>query len=65
MKPSEIESMSVSEKLQAIETLWDALDEDEIESPAWHSEALAERKRLIASGNAKFISLEALKRHPH
>ena len=65
MKPSEIERMSIGEKLQTLEALWDALDNEEIPLPDWHAEVLEERKRLMSSGQAKFISLEALKRHPH
>jgi hypothetical protein len=55
--------MSVIERLQAMETLWDSLvdEESEIESPKWHQEILEERKRKIDTGNAEFLSLEELK----
>ena len=61
MKQSEIESMSVAEKLQTIEALWDTLDDESLESPDWHLDVLNERKKSIESGEAKFISLETLK----
>lgn len=61
MKRSEITSMSVAEKLQAIEALWDALEDDDIESPKWHNDMLDERIHLLESCQAEFVSLEELK----
>jgi len=63
METIEIKKMSVIERLQAMETLWDSLvdEEPEIESPQWHREILEERKRKIENGKAEFISLEELK----
>jgi len=59
----EIRKMSMIERLQAMEALWDSLmDEDsEIESPHWHRDILEERKRKIENGKAEFVSLEELK----
>jgi Putative addiction module component len=47
-----LNEMSVEEKLQTMETLWQSLSADPaaVESPAWHEEELAERERRIASG---------------
>ena len=55
--------MSRAERLAAMEALWDSLVEEEceIESPMWHGDILAERKRQIESGKAEFISLEKLR----
>ncbi|MDY6857542.1 MAG: addiction module protein [Thermodesulfobacteriota bacterium] len=55
--------MSIVERLQAMEALWDSLlyEESEIESPEWHRDILEERKRKIENGKAQFISLEKLK----
>ena len=63
MNTIEIKKMSVIERLQAMETLWDSLvdEESEIESPQWHREILEERKRKIENGKAEFMSLEELK----
>ena len=63
MDAIEIKKMSLIERLQAMETLWDSLiDEDsEIESPQWHREILEERKRKIKTGKAEFLSLDELK----
>lgn len=58
-----LDEMSIEEKLQTMEALWEDLSVDptKIESPAWHEEELRERERKIASGEAKFIDWEAAK----
>ena len=63
MNTIEIKKMSMVERLQAMEALWDSLlyEESEIESPEWHRDILEERKRKIENGKAQFISLEKLK----
>ena len=52
--------MTVAEKLQLMEVLWDDLSRspEDVPSPAWHGEVLAERQRLIDEGKAKFLSLD-------
>jgi len=63
MNSIEIKKMSVIERLQAMEAIWDSLlhEESEIESPEWHKNILEERKTKIEDGKAEFISLKALK----
>ena len=63
MSTLEIKKMSKIERLQAMESLWDSLmdEESEIESPEWHRGILGERKRKIETGEAEFISLEKLR----
>lgn len=63
MNALEIKKMSRIERLQAMEALWDALidEEIEIESPEWHGDILEQRKRKIEKGNAGFLSLEELR----
>jgi len=63
MKTLEIKKMSRIERLQAMESLWDSLmdEESEMESPEWHRDILEERKRKIETGGAEFISLEKLR----
>ena len=58
-----LEKMSVEEKLQTMEALWQSLSADPaaIESPAWHEEELAERERKVASGETKFVDWEKAK----
>ncbi|MBI3345337.1 MAG: addiction module protein [Gammaproteobacteria bacterium] len=55
--------MSLAEKLQAMEALWDDLSRnpDTLESPAWHEEVLRERQQRIASGEAVFLDWEHAK----
>ncbi len=60
-----LDQMTVEEKLQLMEILWDDLSRhpENIPSPAWHGEVLAERERKIAEGKAKFLSLDEVRRH--
>jgi hypothetical protein len=59
----EIEKMTVEEKLRAMEALWAALsrNEQDIQSPAWHGQILAERESRVKSGQEKFMDWEAAK----
>ncbi len=63
MNVAEISKMSVTERLQAMEALWDSLthEENEVNSPNWHSEVLSEREEKIKNGEANFTSLEKLR----
>ena len=63
MTTADISKMSVIERLQTMEALWDSLTHEstEIKSPAWHSDVLSERKEKIKNGSATFISLDELK----
>jgi len=63
MNIAEISKMSVLERLQTMEALWDSLSHEpsEMKSPKWHEDILSDRKEKIANGNANFISLEELK----
>lgn len=58
----DIQQMSTSEKLRLMEALWSDLSKEEIPSPSWHEEVLAERDRLISSGEEKFVDWETAKR---
>jgi hypothetical protein len=46
-----------------MEAIWDSLlyDDAEMPSPEWHRNVLAERKRTIDEGTAKFLSIEEVK----
>jgi len=63
MKTLDIERMDQVERLRTMEQLWDAIchDENEPESPEWHKDILDERRKMIENGQARFISLDALK----
>lgn len=64
MSVTEIQKMSSVERLSAMEALWDAMchEEKEPTSPDWHGELLETRRAKIASGEAKFVSLEEAKK---
>ena len=64
MKTLNIDSMDQVERLRAMEQLWDAIchDESEPESPEWHKDILDERRKMIENGQARFISLDTLKK---
>ena len=62
MTTYDIEKMSVSERIQAMETLWESLrgSHEEIESPRWHFDILDRRKQKMANNETEFISLDEL-----
>lgn len=49
--------------MELMNAIWDSLDakDQEIESPAWHADVLAERAAEIDSGEAKFLTIDELK----
>jgi hypothetical protein len=59
-----LEKMSVEEKLQAMESLWDDLCSKAggMASPAWHENVLAEREAMQKRGDDQFDDWEAAKR---
>jgi hypothetical protein len=63
MNTIEIEGMSIAERIQAMEAIWASLlkSDSEMESPDWHQDVLAERRRQIDAGSAEFISLAELR----
>jgi hypothetical protein len=58
-----LHEMSLEEKLQAMEALWEDLsrEPDRIESPSWHQDLLKETERRVESGQAKFSDWEKAK----
>ena len=58
-----LNEMSLEEKLQAMEALWDDLsrEPDRIESPNWHEDVLKETERRVESGEATFSDWEKAK----
>jgi hypothetical protein len=59
-----LNEMTVAEKLQAMEVLWDDLRRhaETVPSPAWHHEVLADRERQLEEGQVSFLSLEEFRR---
>ena len=62
IESSQIDRMSVTERLQVMDQLWDSLNRcgDEIPSPDWHQDVLADRKTRAQRGEAKFLTLAEL-----
>lgn len=58
-----LQEMTVAEKLEAMESLWEDLTRDaaELAVPEWHLQILEERERLIAAGEATFTDWEEAK----
>ena len=58
-----LDKMSVEEKIQTMESLWDSLlhENSEIASPDWHREVLAEREAAIEQGKTQFEDWETAK----
>ena len=65
MKDNELKHMSVNDRLQAMETLWSTFvyENTPIDSPHWHGNVLDSRKEKIENDDAKFISLESLRKY--
>jgi putative addiction module component (TIGR02574 family) len=59
-----LDQMTVEEKLQLMEILWDDLSRKakDLPSPAWHGEVLAARQREIDEGRAKFRPLDEFRK---
>ena len=55
--------MSLPEKLELFETLWDDLSRQpqQLQSPAWHKDVLEERRRRVQSGEETFSDWEDAK----
>jgi putative addiction module component (TIGR02574 family) len=63
MNSTEITQMSKVERLQTMEAIWDSLinDNSGIESPEWHQDILATRKKKIDEGAAEFRPIAELR----
>jgi putative addiction module component (TIGR02574 family) len=60
----EIERMSLADRLQAMELLWDSMvaHPDKLESPAWHKKILEKRLAKVEAGKGEFLTLVQLKK---
>ena len=58
----DLKQMSRLEKVRLMEEIWQDLsaDEQEVESPSWHGEIIAERIAKVEEGKATFLTLEEL-----
>lgn len=59
-----LKTMSVEEKIQTMEMLWDDLCRlpDGVKSPDWHQDMLADREVVIERGGEAFEDWEAAKK---
>ncbi len=58
-----LDTMSVEEKLQTMESIWDDLckKENSISSPPWHENILNEREEDLKRGEDQFVDWETAK----
>jgi hypothetical protein len=58
----DLKQMSRPAKVRLMEQIWRDLsaDEQEVESPSWHGEIIAERTAKVEEGKATFMILEEL-----
>jgi hypothetical protein len=59
-----LDQMTTSEKLRAIEAIWDDLQRtpEALPSPPWHATVLENRERRIQEGGARFTPWNEAKR---
>jgi len=64
LAPIHIEQMTLAEKLQTMEALWDDLCRREADMPVppWQKSILDERERLVKQGKARFSSWETARK---
>ena len=64
MIQDEIDQMSTDERIRTMEYLWKSMlrEPGQLPSPDWHEDILKARQERIASGKARFLSLEELKK---
>jgi hypothetical protein len=55
-----LDSMTLADKLEAMETLWADISRipTEVPSPAWHREVLEERRLMVEQGKVQFLDWE-------
>lgn len=60
----ELDRMTVAEKLQAMEALWESLrqNEDDIPMPQWHKDLLDQRAKELKEGKAEVMDWETAKK---
>ena len=54
--------MSSTERIEAMELLWDSFSKEGIDypSPVWHAEVLSERSQIIDSDQATWLTVDEL-----
>ncbi|HRQ90921.1 MAG TPA: addiction module protein [Bacteroidia bacterium] len=64
---SDIEQMSIEERLQAIELLWESIPQKDeaLDSPPWHGDVLKARFAKAEAGQGEFLTIPELRRRLH
>ena len=59
-----LDQMTISEKLQAIEEIWEDLcrSAKDVPSPSWHADVLRAREDRVKEGTAKYVEWGAAKK---
>ncbi len=62
-----LSKMTITEKLVAINQIWDDLlrNPDEVPSPEWHKEVLSARAERVKTGQSHFKDLQTVKSELH
>ena len=52
-----VDEMTLQEKLDALEAIWESLSADpsNVPSPSWHAEVLAEREESMRQGKVRIL----------
>ncbi len=64
LEAAEIERMSLTQKLQTMELIWQSLaaNEERVESPRWHKTVFEDRLAKVEAGKGEFLTIEQLKK---
>ena len=59
-----LDKMTVSEKIEAIEAIWENLSRSakDVPAPLWHADVLKARGDRVKEGSAKYVDWAAAKR---
>jgi putative addiction module component (TIGR02574 family) len=59
----ELTRLTDAERLELMNAIWESLGDkdEEVESPEWHREVLAEREARVEAGEGKFLRFDELK----
>jgi hypothetical protein len=63
IEAEQIREMSMAERLQALEQLWDAVCRygADVPSPGWHAAVLEVRRARAVRGESRFLTLDQVK----
>lgn len=63
IEKSDIEQLSISEKLKTMELLWESISSqpETVSSPEWHEDVLKARESKINSDEAEYLTLDELR----